>query len=841
MSLEQFKTQVLLLHSQRHALNRLGAEFGEQYAMHYATSGTEALNTLSERPIEVFISAQDLPGMNGLAVLREARKLSPATVGILMVSVDQDDLLETLSDDDDLFQIVHGEISGDTLSDLIESATKRVNFLTTAESAIATAADDSTGEHIILETSEYGVAVVSSDFRQEPGLKPESFVVSPAAGGKDVAILVLTKDDDLLTAIHTAVDDLHNVHHASTHKQAGEFVRNCEIGVFIIDTATISGNIDTVLKKLRATKSNIVPIIAGQRNDGEMLMDYVNRGRIYRFLLEPVSAGRARLAIESSVRYHLDSSQKSEAIAPHKAPPNSPENTLSEIENVVSNDASFVAKQDISVNTDQDILVRNPGSVDRKSPPNRAAIYAIAGATIVGAAITLWLLMGRNAETGMQSIEQDTAASMMNTKDAQAEPLVPTAVIEAMETARSLLAIAREARDAGRLVSDSDDNAVLLYRAAVAAPYQDDIATTELLEIVDEVIVIAETALLEMRLQEAATALELVAIASPNNARLTFLIAQMAQVKYRAMLDRTRVAVREQRFGDAEELLTIIRTLKEADSEDLDALNGILAAGQRQHKVDSLLTEADQHLNAGSLISPANRNAHYFYQLALDNDPGNAVARQGLMLVINKLALQVRYSIDTDSLIEAEILINEIRNIDPEYSELASLVTELDTAIESRRAEAEREAKAVRLARETRREELRREAVGSIITDPENAEPIVNEFQVADKLSSQKNTEVSFNESGTSELSTLKRTHYVAPTYPSRAARGNITGWVDLSFMVGITGEVTHIEVIDTEPPKTFSGAAVRAAEQWRFEPETLDGRPVEKRVTIRMVFSLEN
>ena len=35
-------------------------------------------------------------------------------------------------------------------------------------------------------------------------------------------------------------------------------------------------------------------------------MDLINRGKVYRFLLKPVSPGRARLAIEASAKHHLE-------------------------------------------------------------------------------------------------------------------------------------------------------------------------------------------------------------------------------------------------------------------------------------------------------------------------------------------------------------------------------------------------------------------------------------------------------------------------------------------------------------------------------------------------------
>ena len=134
MSLEHFKTQVLLLHSQQSTLDTLSAGFTDKYSVHCATSGTEALNTLGDTPIHVLVSAQDLPGMSGLEALREAKKRSPDTIGILLAGTDKEDGLEALVSDQEVFQIVRGTITPDALIQLIESATKRVRLMALAES-----------------------------------------------------------------------------------------------------------------------------------------------------------------------------------------------------------------------------------------------------------------------------------------------------------------------------------------------------------------------------------------------------------------------------------------------------------------------------------------------------------------------------------------------------------------------------------------------------------------------------------------------------------------------------------------------------------------------------------
>jgi CheY-like chemotaxis protein len=215
VALEHFKTQVLLLHSQQSTLDALGAGFSEKYAVHFATTGSEALNTLGETPIHVLVSAKELPGMSGLEALREAKKRSPDTIGILLAGSDRDDGLEALVGDHEVFQIVRGTISPAALLNIIETASKRVRLLSISESANDTAAnvDEPAGEHIVMETAENGSSIISDGTGRMPALKPEKIQVSPEAGGRHVDVLVLTKDEEFLTTIRDSSRGLHTVHH----------------------------------------------------------------------------------------------------------------------------------------------------------------------------------------------------------------------------------------------------------------------------------------------------------------------------------------------------------------------------------------------------------------------------------------------------------------------------------------------------------------------------------------------------------------------------------------------------------------------------------------------------
>ena len=84
-------------------------------------------------------------------------------------------------------------------------------------------------------------------------------------------------------------------------------------------------------------------------------------------------------------------------------------------------------------------------------------------------------------------------------------------------------------------------------------------------------------------------------------------------------------------------------------------------------------------------------------------------------------------------------------------------------------------------------------------------------------------------------LKVLKR---VDAVYTPAAKEARIEGTVILRVLVGRTGEVEGVEILKGLP-KGLSAAAVAAIRQWRFEPATVDGKPVPARATLTVNFSL--
>jgi protein TonB len=79
----------------------------------------------------------------------------------------------------------------------------------------------------------------------------------------------------------------------------------------------------------------------------------------------------------------------------------------------------------------------------------------------------------------------------------------------------------------------------------------------------------------------------------------------------------------------------------------------------------------------------------------------------------------------------------------------------------------------------------------------------------------------------------------IPPQYPRDAARGGVTGWVQLEVLVNADGSVRSAKVIDAKPRGVFEASAVQAVMRWKFKPKVENGKPVEQRGAQKIEFSL--
>ena len=657
--MDEFKTQVLLLHSEQSTLDDLSSGFSDRYTVHCATSGSEALNTLVDTPINVIITAHDLPGMSGLDALREAKKRSPDTIGILLAGTKTTDI-EALVGDEEVFQVVSGAVTGEGLLKLVDNATRQMRLMTLAESANDTAANvDQPAEHIIMETSENGSTIISDGTGRLPVLDPKKIASAANGAARAVDILVLAKDQEFLETIKDSSRGMHKVFYANTLGQANEAIRKNKIGVAVVDAAMAGEKIEQLTVHLRKGSPRLVCIVAGRRDDGDMLMDLISRGKVYRFLLKPVSPGRARLAVESSVKHHLEApdaafklkgspagatpSAKPAAKAapksvpkpapkaapksvPKPAPKAAPKPALraaqaaapadppmgsaqgpqggSPIEDGLANafgdsDSNFTETvTGLFSSIGEKFSAGRPNSGASTAPSNEFRDESTAAPSesggsllrspkVIGLAATVLVILagGLYWFFGVSDGAAVTVEESLSTPSVAKADVAAAAAPAVTDTrqAGSLVEEARAARDAGQFYSPAGNNAVELFAAAMSADPDSSLIAAELDAAIVKTLALAESAMLESRVEDTRAALGRVEKVDPNNNRLPFLKAQLSQMLLRSEIDSARTSIREERFEDAGTALRVARDLNVADETEIDALAAELIAARRTH------------------------------------------------------------------------------------------------------------------------------------------------------------------------------------------------------------------------------------------------------------------
>ncbi|MBW8189780.1 energy transducer TonB [Neiella marina] len=79
----------------------------------------------------------------------------------------------------------------------------------------------------------------------------------------------------------------------------------------------------------------------------------------------------------------------------------------------------------------------------------------------------------------------------------------------------------------------------------------------------------------------------------------------------------------------------------------------------------------------------------------------------------------------------------------------------------------------------------------------------------------------------------------VPPAYPKAAKSAKLEGHVTMAVTIRPDGTVADVEVLEENPPRLFTKAAVRAMKRWKFRPKIVNGKPTAQRARQTIEFKL--
>jgi TonB family protein len=633
-----------------------------------------------------------------------------------------------------------------------------------------------------------------------------------SAGGAN--LYVLSADAELIDTVQRAGGEQYPVFDVRSYVELETAIAAHQCGIALLDADLLGAQLLARIAKLDQYSSRLVILVAADRTAAQGLMGLLSERKIHRLLMKPAALGITRLLVESGVNRCIVLREAAAAQADERAP-----------------------------------------AVARARPGTRIPAWVLASATaalLVGvgtiASLSDWL---RPAPT--DDVAMETAAL--------GPPAAAPPVAGEATRFEALLTAADTAFREGRLTAPAGDNALDHTLAILAADPTEPTARQQLARVSDALFAQAEAALLADDRAGAAAALAHVRRADPASARLAFLEAQ---------LERARAAT-------AAAATPAVRAPAPAAAPPV-------AADPARAELASLLTIAKARLERGALLAPAGDSAAEYVDRAARLAAGDEEVVALRAALAAELVAAARRALADMDFAGAAAAVGQARRFGAEAGVLRELGAEVATARAARAAQQHSEWLALA---------ERRRATGALIAPADDsAQHYLDRLQseapsfagleaswqawraavaaAASGLIAARNWDGAEAQLAALEqapqggalaaplradlehgrlqeqylataipASELTLVRGAAPTYPPDAEQRGIEGWVELEFVVDVTGRTKDLKVTAAEPPGRFETVALAAVAQYRFAPFERDGRAFERRVRVRVRFTL--
>ncbi|RMF17322.1 MAG: response regulator [Gammaproteobacteria bacterium] len=265
------KATLLFVDDELHILNALNWLFRKQYKVLLANSGEEAIELLKQHPVDVLVSDQRMPGMTGIDVLREARKVRPETLRILLTGYSD-------------FKAIVGSVNEGEVFRFIQKPW-----------------DNAKIREIVAEAVEVARSTADAARKAE---EAATHAPDTATEAERIGVMVLDEDDSITESITATIKSRHPVVVANSLEKAIEVLESQKIGVLISETQVGQTDVTALVKLLKQFHPEIVTVVVTGHNDAELVINLINEGQIYRFLPKPVKPGICKINVEAALRKH---------------------------------------------------------------------------------------------------------------------------------------------------------------------------------------------------------------------------------------------------------------------------------------------------------------------------------------------------------------------------------------------------------------------------------------------------------------------------------------------------------------------------------------------------------
>lgn len=271
------KPTLLLVDDEERILRSLKLVFRGLYNVLTTTDPQQAIQWVKEQSVQVIISDQRMPQMQGSDLLREIKRHSPATMRLLLTGYSDLNAIISSINEGEIFRFINKPWNQQDIKDTVATA---------MELALATAG--------IAEEAEV----------QTTG-KPNMVVIDSDTATHDV--------------IQESIGDKANILYHTSLEAGLETLSHTDTSVLVTDIHVGNEDISQAINALRQQNPQLITIVLTSFQDTAKLIDMINHGQVFRFLPKPARRGLLSQCFESAIKRHQAFSRNPQLIARQQA------------------------------------------------------------------------------------------------------------------------------------------------------------------------------------------------------------------------------------------------------------------------------------------------------------------------------------------------------------------------------------------------------------------------------------------------------------------------------------------------------------------------------------------
>lgn len=302
------RPNILFVDDEQRVLNSMRAMFRREFDLFLTTDGAAAIKIAADNPIDVIVADQRMPGVSGIEVLDQVKRISPNTIRILLTGYADATAVNDSINIGEVFRFLGKPCSPKVLRDTLrlavhasrparDSGVRRLTPVPATHSLPQRETEVSRGSS---GNTELPV------LRPTPGGESQTEVQGRTKHSKDVGVVVYTMDSVFAESAIRTISSKRSTLLATSLIRAMRALEEDSSGVLITDITTEFARLQRIIGALKQCVPELVTVVVSDSRDSNNMISLINYGQVFRYEQKPVAPNRLLQDIDDASVKHVN-------------------------------------------------------------------------------------------------------------------------------------------------------------------------------------------------------------------------------------------------------------------------------------------------------------------------------------------------------------------------------------------------------------------------------------------------------------------------------------------------------------------------------------------------------